>query len=71
MMASEEDSVARPEALGGGGGGGSRVDCFEPSLLSMGSEEADVWVRKRTREAGVRSFFRSLAFLFFIGRACL
>lgn len=45
-MAAEEDSVARPDALGGGGGGG-RGDCFEPSLLSASPEGADVWVRGR------------------------
>lgn len=41
-MAAEEDSVARPDALGGG----SRAECFEPSLLSASPEIADVWVRR-------------------------
>eukprot|EP00903_Cladosiphon_okamuranus_P013428 g12508.t1 len=40
-MIAEEDSVARPDALGGRGGGG--VDCLEPSLLSASSEDADLW----------------------------
>lgn len=56
-MAAEEDSVARPGALGGGeggsGGGGGTVDWFEPSLLSASSEGGDVWVSRGT--AGVWS----------------